>query len=121
MASSRRADRALELVRERYARGEISGDEFDRMRQDLRCAVNLTDRQSGKPVEGASLVLTADMPSVPLVHSVRLATAAPGRAPGTYQGVIQLEMAGRWVIGIRVTDPVSDAFTHNLDVSTPPG
>jgi putative membrane protein len=29
------SDRALELLRERYARGEISRDEFQRMRQDL--------------------------------------------------------------------------------------
>lgn len=86
-----------------------------------RCAVTLTDRQSGKPVERASVVLTADMPSMPLVHSVPPTTAAPGLARGTYQGVIALEMAGRWVIGIRVTGPVTDAFTHNLDVTPFPG
>lgn len=86
-----------------------------------RCTVTLSDRQTGKPIEGANVVLTADMPSMPLVHSVPPAPATAGSAAGAYEGFLQLEMAGRWVIGIRVTGPVSDAFTHDLDASTPPG
>ena len=35
VSGSRDADRALALLRERYARGEITRDEFVRMRQDL--------------------------------------------------------------------------------------
>ena len=34
-AAGSRADSALDLLRERYARGEISRDEFQRIRQDL--------------------------------------------------------------------------------------
>ena len=34
-ASPDRSDRALELLRERYARGEVSRDEFQRMHDDL--------------------------------------------------------------------------------------
>jgi putative membrane protein len=34
-AGGSRADGALDVLRERYARGEISRDEFQRMRRDL--------------------------------------------------------------------------------------
>lgn len=82
------------------------------------CSVILADRKSGQPVEGASVVLTADMPSMPLVHNVAPASATPGARPGTYQAAIQFEMAGRWVITIRVTGPVADALSHDLEVGS---
>jgi putative membrane protein len=34
-AGAERSDRALDLLRQRYARGELSRDDFQRMRQDL--------------------------------------------------------------------------------------
>lgn len=80
------------------------------------CTVTLTDRASGRPVVGASVTLSADMPSMPLAHSVRPAAAVPGAEPGTYRGTLDLEMKGRWVVAVRVTGPVSDQVTHPLDV-----
>ncbi len=79
------------------------------------CTVTLTDRGTGRPVEGARVTLSADMPSMPLAHSVRPVEARP-RAPGTYHGTLELEMAGRWVIAARVTGPVSDQFTRVVDI-----
>lgn len=35
LGANRGPDRALEIIRERYAKGEISREEFERMRQDL--------------------------------------------------------------------------------------
>ena len=81
-----------------------------------RCAVTLTDRRTGRPVEGATVSLHADMPSMPLAHSVRPVTATPGSPAGTYQGTLELEMAGRWVIAVRIAGPVHDQVTHAIDV-----
>src|SRR5262249_23122367 len=55
-----------------------------------RCTVRLTDRRTGRPVDGAAITLTADMPSMPLGHSVRPVTATPGPQAGTYQGTLEL-------------------------------
>ena len=81
-----------------------------------RCTVRLADRRTGRPLEGATVSLHADMPSMPLAHSVPPAAATPGVEPGTYQGVLELEMAGRWIIAVRIAGPVRDQVTHTIDV-----
>jgi hypothetical protein len=87
--------------------------EAQRLRQ--RCTVVLTDRATGRPVDGATIRLHADMPSMPLSHHVPPVDARPmGR--GTYQGTLELEMPGRWVISARLTWPVSDQFTRVVDI-----
>ncbi len=82
-----------------------------------RCRVRLTDRRTGRPVEGATVTLHADMPSMSLAHSVRPAAATPTETPGVYQGTLELEMAGRWVIAVRIARPVSDQVTHTLEIA----
>ncbi|HET8577219.1 MAG TPA: FixH family protein [Methylomirabilota bacterium] len=87
--------------------------EAQRLRQ--RCSVVLTDRATGRPVDGAAIRLHADMPSMPLSHHVPPVDARPvGR--GTYQGTLELEMSGRWVISARLTRPVADQFTRVVDI-----
>jgi hypothetical protein len=81
------------------------------------CRVRLTDQRTGRPVEGATVTLHADMPSMPLAHSVRPVTATSGGAAGVYEGTLELEMTGRWVIAVRIAGPVSDQLTHPIDVS----
>ena len=67
--------------------------------------MTLRDRRTGHPIERATVTLAADMPSMPLAHSVRPATASAGIAPGTYHGTLELEMAGRWVVTVRIAGP----------------
>lgn len=81
------------------------------------CAVTLTDRKSGRPIEGATVTMQADMPSMPLAHSSHPVTATPGDRPGTYRGTLELEMTGRWVITVRIAGPVKDQVTHTLDIN----
>ena len=81
-----------------------------------RCTVRLADRRTGRPLEGATVSLHADMPSMPLAHSVPPAAATPGAEPGTYHGTLEVEMAGRWVIAVRIAGPVRDQVTHTIDV-----
>jgi len=88
--------------------------EGDVLRQ--RCTVRLTDRGTGRPVSGAVVTLTADMPSMPLAHSVPPVAATPTGDAGSYQGTLHLEMAGRWVVAVRIAGPVSDQLAHPLDV-----
>jgi len=79
------------------------------------CTVTLTDRNTGRNLDGATVTLSADMPSMPLAHSVRPVRAKAGGG-GIYSGVLELEMTGRWVIAVRITGPVSDQITHTLDI-----
>ncbi len=81
------------------------------------CTVTLADRKNGRPVEGATVTMQADMPSMPLAHSSHPVTATPGDRPGTYRGTLELEMTGRWVINVRIAGPVNDQATHTLDIN----
>jgi hypothetical protein len=81
-----------------------------------RCTVTLRDRRTGLPIERATVTLAADMPSMPLAHSVPPAAATAGTAPGAYHGTLELEMAGRWVVTVRIAGPVYDQVTHTIDV-----
>jgi hypothetical protein len=83
---------------------------------EQRCRVRLTDRRTGQPLNGAEVTLTADMPTMPLAHAVRPVTAAACGGPGTYEGTLELEMPGRWVVAVRIAGPVRDQVTRSLDV-----
>lgn len=80
------------------------------------CAVALTDRATGQPIEGVTVTLSADMPSMPLAHSVS-PVSAKAVGPGLYSGTLELEMRGRWVVAVRISGPVTDQLTHTLEVN----
>ena len=81
-----------------------------------RCAIRLTDRESGEPVEGASFTMRTGMPSMPMAHTTPLVQGEPGGEPGLYRATLQFEMAGEWVIDIRTTAPARDQMLHRLTV-----
>ena len=78
------------------------------------CRIALTGRKSGAPLDGAKLVIGADMPSMPLAHNVRPVTAAPGAAPGLYEARLELEMHGEWALRLDVSGPLRDRLIHKM-------
>jgi len=82
------------------------------------CTVSIADA-SGKPIDGAAPILSADMPSMPMAHSVKPVTvqAVAGR-PGVYQGRVSLEMLGEWAVKVQVKAPRPDIVVRKLDFQT---
>lgn len=79
------------------------------------CTLTIADA-SGKPVEGAQVTLSADMPSMPMAHNVAPVKVQPvlGQA-GSYQGRLVLEMTGEWVVRLRFDAPRPDVVVRKLD------
>ena len=78
------------------------------------CTIMLEGRKSGAPVEGAEVVVKADMPSMPLAHNVRPVKAAPGSMPGHYSATLELEMVGEWALTLDVSGPTRDRVVRKL-------
>lgn len=78
------------------------------------CHIVLKDAQSGKPIDGAKFVVSADMPSMPMAHNVKPVTAEAGKQPGMYRIRIQLEMYGEWVLKLDLKEPMRDRLIHKM-------
>ncbi|ODT29158.1 MAG: hypothetical protein ABS54_05240 [Hyphomicrobium sp. SCN 65-11] len=72
------------------------------------CTVDLANARTGAPLEGATIILGADMPSMPMVHNVPPFEFKTGDKPGRYQTHIQLDMYGPWAIKLRIAGPLRD-------------
>ena len=79
------------------------------------CTIVLKGKKSGDPVEGAEVVVKAEMPSMPLAHNVRPVRAAPGAMPGRYTATLELEMLGEWALTLDVSGPTRDRVVEKLD------
>jgi hypothetical protein len=71
--------------------------------------------RGGRPLEGADVTVGADMPSMPMAHSVRPAKATPGAKPGEYKARLTLEMLGEWAIKVRLDGPVRDLLVLHYE------
>jgi hypothetical protein len=89
------------------------------------CTIGIAD-PAGKPVEGADMTVSADMPSMPMAHNVKPAKATPvAGQPGTYQSRLELEMLGEWAVKVQLKAPRPDVVVRKFDfqdgkVSPPP-
>ena len=73
------------------------------------CTVKLA--RGGKPLPGLAVTISADMPSMPMAHSVKPVTAKTGKTPGEYEAKLDLEMMGEWTVMLRLGGPLRDQLT----------
>ena len=85
------------------------------------CTIMLKGKKSGDPVEGAEVIVKADMPSMPLAHNVRPVKAAPASMPGHYTATLELEMLGEWALTLDVSGTTRDRVVKKLDFGTASG
>jgi hypothetical protein len=83
------------------------------------CRIALREAASGKPVTGADVSVGADMPSMPMAHTVKPVKARPAKAPGQYTARLELEMHGEWALKLNVRDPVRDVIVKKIDFRAP--
>jgi len=76
------------------------------------CTIMLMGKKSGTPMEGAKIVVGADMPSMAMAHNVKPVTATPMGKAGMYHARIKLEMQGEWALKLDVTGPTRDRVIH---------
>jgi hypothetical protein len=69
--------------------------------------------REGKPLSGLTVVVGADMPSMPMAHNVKPVKARPGKASGEYVARLDLEMPGDWIVKLRLSGPVRDLLVLN--------
>jgi hypothetical protein len=70
------------------------------------CMIKLT--RGGAPLPGAQITVGADMPSMPMAHSVKPVNAKAGGTAGEYHARLRLEMHGEWAVKLRLSSPVRD-------------
>jgi hypothetical protein len=68
-----------------------------------RFEVKLATR-AGKPLTGAAVTVSMTMPAMPAIHHPEMRSDAvlPAAAPGTYNGVVMVTMAGSWTVQVTV-------------------
>ena len=89
------------------ARAEVSCTPAGRT-LTYECRIRLTHARTGAPLGGARFTVRADMPSMPMAHNVKPIAATPLDEPGLYRVCIELEMAGEWVLELKLSAPFRD-------------
>ncbi len=75
----------------------------------------IADAKTGAPVDGLTLSIVPEMPS--MGHGTSLVPVVSDQGSGTYVVTdVDLFMAGQWDLDITVTGPVSDSATVPIEV-----
>jgi hypothetical protein len=66
------------------------------------------------PTEGVHVTVSADMPSMPMAHTVKPTKAKPaGR--GEYRARLELEMTGEWAVKLRLAGAARDLLVLHYE------
>ena len=86
----------------------------------FHCTFDVVGRKSRQPIEGAAFKVGADMPNMPMAHNVRPIRPEPvAGKPGSYQGMLALEMPGEWALKMTFDEPVRDVAIEKLTFGGP--
>ena len=81
----------------------------------FHCTFDVMGKKSHQPIEGAAFKVNADMPTMPMAHNVKPIRPEPvAGKPGSYQGLLALEMLGEWVIKMTFDKPVRDIVIEKM-------
>jgi hypothetical protein len=78
------------------------------------CTIRLTHARTDAPLTDVTVMVGADMPSMPMMHNVRPVKATVGRSPDTHEVRIDLEMLGDWALRIDLTGKARDRVVKVL-------
>ena len=78
------------------------------------CLLMLKGKLSGHPIQGAGIVVGADMPSMPMAHNVKPVKAEATGKPGEYKFRMTLDMHGEWALKIRLAKPRQDLIVYKM-------
>ena len=78
------------------------------------CTIKLSNARTGEPLKDVTLMVGADMPSMPAAHNVRPVKAEAGQEAGVYQARIHLEMLGVWAVRLDLSGKVRDRVVATM-------
>jgi len=78
------------------------------------CLLILKGMLSGHPIQGAAIIVGADMPAHPMAHNVKPVSATPTGKAGEYKFRIALAMHGEWSLKIRLAKPRQDLIVRTM-------
>lgn len=79
------------------------------------CEAHIVSRGTQEPIEGLTVEVKADMPSMPLAHNIPPVMAEPGGEAGVYAFSLVLDMHGVWSFSMRISGPREDLVVELLD------
>lgn len=77
---------------------------------EIQCVIDLKWPQDARPMDPATITVSADMPSMPMAHAVRPVAATQNGNPGRYMARLMLPMNGEWIVRFGISSPVREVI-----------